>query len=88
MELQKCVRCKKRQAIVFISHIENGVKKTGGFCLPCAKQLGIKQIDLQNEGIISQSHLSKIENGDINVSAIMLYKLAQRYGKDLSYFFK
>lgn len=50
-------------------------------------ELGIKQIDLQNEGIISQSHLSKIENGDINVSAIMLYKLAQRYGKDLSYFF-
>lgn len=51
-------------------------------------ELGIKQIDLQNEGIISQSHISKIENGDINVSAIMLYKLAQRYGKDLSYFFK
>lgn len=51
-------------------------------------ELGIKQIDLQNEGIISQSHLSKIENGDINVSAIMLFKLAQRYGKDLSYFFK
>lgn len=50
--------------------------------------LGIKQIDLQNEGIISQSHLSKIENGDINVSAIMLYRLARRYGKDLSYFFE
>ena len=50
-------------------------------------ELGIKQVDLQNEGLISQSHLSKIENGEINVSAIMLYKLAQRYGKDLSYFF-
>ena len=51
-------------------------------------ELGIKQIDLQNEGIISQSHLSKIENGDISVSAVLLYKLAQRYGKELSYFFK
>ena len=51
-------------------------------------ELGIKQIDLQNEGIVSQSHLSKIENGDISVSAVMLYKLAQRYGKELSYFFK
>ena len=51
-------------------------------------ELGIKQIDLQNEGIVSQSHLSKIENGDISVSAVMLYKLAQRYEKDLSYFFK
>lgn len=51
-------------------------------------ELGIKQVDLQNEGIISQSHLSKIENGDISVSAVLLYKLAQRYGKDLLYFFK
>ena len=50
--------------------------------------LGIKQTDLHNEGIISQSHLSKIENGDISVSAVMLYKLAQRYGKELSYFFE
>lgn len=50
-------------------------------------ELGIKQIDLQMEGIISQSHLSKIENGDIGVSAVMLYKLAQRYGKDMLYFF-
>ena len=51
-------------------------------------ELGITQSDLQKEGIISQSHLSKIENGDINISAAMLYTLAQRYGKDLSYFFK
>ena len=50
-------------------------------------ELGIKQIDLQMEGVISQSHLSKIENGDIGVSAVMLYKLAQRYGKDMLYFF-
>lgn len=51
-------------------------------------ELGIKQIDLQREGIISQSHLSKIENGDINVSAIMLFRLAKRYDKEMSYFFE
>ena len=51
-------------------------------------ELGIKQYDLQNEGIISQSHLSKIENAEINVSAIMLHILAKRYGKDMSYFFE
>ena len=51
-------------------------------------ELGIKQSDLQNEGIISQSHLSKIENAEINVSAIMLYVLAKRYEKDISYFFE
>ena len=51
-------------------------------------ELGIKQSDLQNDGIISQSHLSKIENAEINVSAIMLRTLAERYGKDMSYFFE
>lgn len=51
-------------------------------------ELGIKQLDLQQEGIISQSHLSKIENGEINVSAIMLNILAKRYGKEMSYFFE
>lgn len=50
--------------------------------------LGIKQSDLQREGLISQSHLSKIENAEINISAIMLNVLAERYGKDISYFFE
>lgn len=51
-------------------------------------ELGIKQVDLQKEGIITQSHLSKIENGEINVTAIMLNILAKRYGKDFSFFFE
>ena len=51
-------------------------------------ELGIKQSDLQKEGIISQSHLSKIENGEINVTAIMLNTLAKRYGKNISFFFE
>lgn len=51
-------------------------------------ELGIKQADLQKEGIVSQSHLSKIENAEINVSAIMLNTLAKRYGKSISYFFE
>lgn len=51
-------------------------------------EAGVKQIDLQNEGIISQSHLSKIENGEINISAIMLKRLANRYKKPLEYFFE
>ena len=50
--------------------------------------MGIKQIELQNEGIISQSHLSKIENAEINVSAIMLWRLAKRYGKSIESFFE
>ena len=51
-------------------------------------ELDIKQTYLQQEGIISQSHLSKIENGDMNISAVMLYALARRYSKDISFFFE
>lgn len=51
-------------------------------------ELGIRQVELQEDGIISQSHLSKIENAEINISAIMLWRLAQRYGKSISYFFE
>lgn len=51
-------------------------------------ELGIRQADLQREGLITQSHLSKIENAEINVSAIMLYRLAKRYDKEMSYFFE
>ena len=62
--------------------------KLAGKLYQTRTELGIKQSELQEEGIISQSHLSKIENGEINVSAIMLHILAKRYGKDMSYFFE
>lgn len=62
--------------------------KLAGKLYQTRTELGIKQADLQEEGIISQSHLSKIENAEINVSAILLHILARRYGKDMSYFFE
>ena len=63
-------------------------KRLAGKLYQTRNELGIKQSDLQKEGIISQSHLSKIENGEINVTAIMLNTLAKRYGKDISFFFE
>ena len=45
MELQKCARCKKRQAVVFITRLENDSKINEGLCLVCAKQLGIKPVE-------------------------------------------
>ena len=62
--------------------------KLAGKLYSVRNELGIKQADLQREGIISQSHLSKIENAEINVSAIMLHRLAKRYGKEMSFFFE
>ena len=48
-----CVRCKKNQAVLFVSHMENGEMKSEGYCLKCAKELGMKPIDdvLNNLGL-------------------------------------
>ena len=45
MEFQKCARCGKRPAVVFISRIENNQTFNEGLCLLCAKELGIKPVD-------------------------------------------
>jgi ATP-dependent Clp protease ATP-binding subunit ClpA len=40
-----CTKCKKNIAVVFITKIENGVTMNEGYCLKCARSLGIPQID-------------------------------------------
>ena len=40
-----CTKCKKNIAVVFITKIENGVTLNEGYCLRCARGLGIPQID-------------------------------------------
>jgi transcriptional regulator with XRE-family HTH domain len=43
---------------------------------------------VQNDKIISQSNLSKIENGVTKISAATLYNLAKYYKKQIDYFFE
>ena len=45
MEIQKCARCQKRPAVVFITRLEAGKTINEGLCLLCAKELGIKPIN-------------------------------------------
>jgi len=45
MQTKMCIKCKKNIAVVFISKIENGVTLNEGYCLKCARGLGIPQID-------------------------------------------
>lgn len=71
-----------------VSDLQREKHRLAGKLYQVRTKLGIKQADLQAEGIISQSHLSKIENAETNVSAILLNVLAKRYGKDISYFFE
>ncbi len=45
MQPKLCTKCKKNMAVVFITKIENGVTMNEGYCLKCARGLGIPQID-------------------------------------------
>ena len=45
MQPKMCIKCKKNVAVVFISKIENGNTLNEGYCLKCARGLGLPQID-------------------------------------------
>ena len=45
MQPKLCTKCKKNIAVVFITKIENGITMNEGYCLKCARSLGIPQIE-------------------------------------------
>ncbi len=45
MQPKMCTKCKKNVAVVFITKMENGNTMNEGYCLKCARGLGIPQID-------------------------------------------
>ncbi|MBQ8236951.1 MAG: ATP-dependent Clp protease ATP-binding subunit [Oscillospiraceae bacterium] len=45
MQPKICTKCKKNIAVIFITKIENGNTLNEGYCLKCARSLGIPQID-------------------------------------------
>ena len=40
-----CCKCKKREAVVFISRVEDGQTINEGYCMICARELGMSQIN-------------------------------------------
>lgn len=61
-------------------------KKLGSRLYKARMEMGYSQSDVQDSGIISQSHLSKIENGELLVNIFTLIKLSRLYGKNIEYF--
>lgn len=58
-----CIRCNKRPAIVFVQKAENGSVTSQGYCLSCARELGIKPLDdVMKQFGISDSDLANMEN--------------------------
>jgi len=57
-----CSKCKKNRAVVFVKKLENGKQYDEGYCLSCAKELGIAPIDdmMQKMGL-SADNMEDIE---------------------------
>lgn len=74
-----CVKCKKRPAIVFVSDSKNP-DAPSGYCIPCAKSLGIKPVDdlmkkmgitdEQLEGLYDQMEDMFGENGEFDMGSL------------------
>ncbi len=45
MSLKMCARCKTRVAVIFVTRIEGNQTINEGYCIQCAKQLGIKPVN-------------------------------------------
>ena len=45
MQPKLCTKCRKNPAVIFITKVENGVTMNEGYCIKCARGLGIPQID-------------------------------------------
>ena len=58
-----CSRCKKRQAVVFVTNNNSKDAPTTGYCLTCAKELGIKPVeDLIQKMGISDDDLEAVQD--------------------------
>ena len=55
MQPKLCTKCRKNIAVVFITKMENGATLNEGYCLKCARGLGIPQIDQ----VVSQMGISE-----------------------------
>ena len=76
-----CERCKKRPAMIYMQVTEDGETKSKGYCLTCAKELGIKPVDdmLKQMGI-TDSDLKAMEE---QMESFMLTLSAASQGQKL-----
>ena len=72
MHMPLCSRCHKNVAVVFISKMEKGSTSNEGYCLKCAKELGLKPIDsLMRQMGITEDDLDQITDEMTNMHSLM-----------------
>ena len=67
-----CSKCHKRVAVVFMTKLENGEKSTRGFCIKCAKEMGVP-VDNIVGNMIDQLGISpeQLENAENDLAAML-----------------
>ncbi len=68
-----CVRCKKRPAILFIQRMAGGEMSQEGYCLRCARELHIPQVD----GLMKQFGMS---DQDIDMMEDRMEEMMEQFG--------
>ena len=62
MNIQRCSRCKKHVAVVFVTKFEGDKVTNEGLCLKCAKELGIKPANIPIDNVdISDEALDEMD---------------------------
>ncbi|MDO4286717.1 MAG: ATP-dependent Clp protease ATP-binding subunit [Eubacteriales bacterium] len=71
MHMPMCSRCHKNVAVVFISKLEEGSSSNEGYCLKCARELGLKPIDgLMRQMGITEDDLDQITDEMTNIHSL------------------
>ncbi len=62
--MMMCSKCKKRPAVMFISSMNGGERKSEGLCINCAKEMGLPQVNeyLQQMGISEEDFESACDS--------------------------
>ena len=70
--MMMCARCHKRMAVVFVTKAENGEKTTQGYCMKCAKELGMPIENILGN-VVEQMGISpeQLENAENDLTAFL-----------------
>ncbi len=79
-----CTKCKTRPAVVFVTRMEAGQSTNEGYCLSCAKELGIQPVTqmLQQFGVTDED-LDTVSEELLNGGGEMLHNMMQQMSGQL-----
>ena len=69
MQMPLCCRCHKNVAVVFITKLDEGESSNQGYCLKCARELGMRTLREDGmlkvgSGLTSLSEVLRVTMGD------------------------